>query len=168
MSASVAIERLRKKVESKGIRLSRTLTEAEIADFECANGMSLPPDYREFLLKIGNGGVGPPHYGLCSLGKTPPDFDLKATDLSRPFPFTRPWIWEDGDTSPEGEKLDVYRGVLILGTDGCAQYWALVVRGPDLGKIWMIADVGIAPTIPSMTFTEWYEAWLDGKKEWWG
>ena len=168
MTASLIIERLQGKVKSRGISLSPPLTEAEVGGFERSNGVSLPPDYREFLLRVGDGGVGPPDYGLCALGKMPSDFDFASPDLSRPFPFTQPWVWEDGDTSSEGERADAYRGVVILGTDGCGQYWALVVSGPDFGKIWMLADVGIQPTTPRMTFTEWFEAWLDGKRDWWG
>jgi hypothetical protein len=168
MAASPTIERLREKLKHRGIQLSPPLTESEVAAFEYSNRVGLPPDYREFLLCVGNGGSGPPDYGLCALGNTPSDFDLALPDLSKPFPFTRPWVWEEGDVSPEGERADVYRGIVILGTDGCAQYWALVVRGPDCGKIWMLADVGIQPTIPRMTFAEWYEAWLDGKTDWWG
>jgi len=171
-TASPTIKRLQKKVKSKGIRLSPPLTEAEVAGFERSNKLSLPPDYREFLLHVGNGGVGqgfgPPSYGLCALGETPSDYDSGSPDLSKPFPFTKPWIWESGDKSSEGKRADVHRGVLILGTDGCAMYWALVVCGPDFGKVWNLVDVGIQPTVPKMTFTEWYEAWLDGKTDWWG
>ena len=168
MSTSPTIGRIQEKLKSRGIRLSPTLTEAEVAAFERSNDVSLPSDYREFLLRVGNGGVGPADYGLCALGKTPSDFNFGSSDLSRPFPFTEAWVWEEGDKSSEGEQADAYCGVVILGTDGCGQYWALVVRGPDSGKIWMLTDVGIQPTIPRMTFTEWYEAWLDGKKDWWG
>jgi hypothetical protein len=101
------------------------------------------------------------------LGEVPADFGSPAPDLSKPFPFTKPWVWEDGEASLEGSREDVERGVIILGTDGCAQYWALVVNGPDFGKVWMLADVGILPLAPGMTFLEWYEAWLDGRRDWW-
>lgn len=168
MTVSTTIERIKEKAMSRGIRLSPPLTEAEIANFERFNGVGLPPDYREFLLCVGDGGAGPPEYGLCALGTTPSDFDFARPDLSRPFPFTRPWTWEDGASSSEGRQDDAYLGILILGTDGCGQYWVLVVRGPDFGKIWMLGDVGITPAIPNMTFVQWYETWLDGKPDWWG
>src|SRR5262245_55600160 len=163
MTVSDAIGRLKAKVERRGIRCSPVLTEEVVADFERSNLISLPPDYRQFLLHIGNGGDGPPAFGLCALGAIPPDFDSASPDFGKPFPFTRSWIWEGGDVSSEGGRSDVYCGVLILGTDGCGQYWALVVRGPDFGKIWILADVGITPTDPKMNFTEWCEAWLDEK-----
>ena len=162
------VETLKSKAKGRGVRFSTCLSETAVADFERGYRISLPTDYRQFLLQIGNGGDGPPVFGLCALGAIPADFDAAPPDLAKPFPFKRPWIWEDGETSPEGTRLDVYCGIIILGTDGCGQYWALVVRGPDSGKIWMLADVGITHTIPKMTFIEWYEAWLDGRREWTG
>jgi len=168
VNVSLAFERLLAKVKNRGRKLAPILSAPQIESFERTNGVSLPPDYREFLLRVGNGGDGPPTYGLCPLGTKPSDFDFAAPDFSKPFPFTQSWIWEDGDVSAEGGKEDVYRGVLILGTDGCGQYWALIVCGPEFGRIWMLADVGITPVIPGMTFSEWYEAWLDGRKNWFG
>src|SRR5262249_31592612 len=125
------IDRICAKARLNGLRFSAPLTETDVATFEKSSDLRLPGDYREFLLQIGNGGDGPPAYGLCALGEVPSDFDAPSPDLSKPFPFTKPWIWEDGDISDEGSNADVNCGVLILGTDGCAQYWALVVRGPD-------------------------------------
>src|SRR5215475_15153243 len=90
---STTIERLHTKIKSRGIRLLPTLTPADISKFEQSNAIALPTDYREFLLHIGNGGIGPPTYNLCALGAKPSDFDF-AADLSKPFPFTQPWIWE--------------------------------------------------------------------------
>lgn len=168
MSTSAAIERLQAKVNSRGTRLSPTLTEAQVASFEQSHGVRLPSDYREFLLRIGNGGDGPAAYGLCALGTIPFDFGRPAPELSKPFHFTQSWIWEGEAASAKEGKDDVYCGVLILGTDGCGLYWALILRGPEVGRIWMLADVGITPVVPRMTFTEWYEAWLDGKRDWWG
>ena len=162
MTVSDVVERIKVRAERRGVRFSRCLPEKVVADFESANGIGLPPDYRQFLLNVGNGGDGPPTFGLCSLGAIPPDFDFGLPDLAKPFPFTRAWVWESGTISTEGAWSDANCGVLILGTDGCGLYWALVVRGPDFGSIWMLSDVGITPTIPKMTFTEWYEAWLDG------
>jgi SMI1 / KNR4 family (SUKH-1) len=167
LSEKTAIERVAQKVRAKHLRMKPPISEAELKTFEQSNRLILPKDYREFLLHVANGGQGPPDYGLCGFGEVPSDFNQPRPDLSRPFPFTKLWIWEDGDTSEEGTEDDVNCGVLILGTDGCALYCALVVRGPDEGKIWMIADVGITPLRPPMMFLEWYEAWLDGKRDWW-
>jgi hypothetical protein len=162
-----AIQRVAQKVRAKHLHVQPPIPEADLESFEQNNGLNLPEDYRAFLLQVASGGQGPPDYGLCGFGELPSDFNQRVPDLSHAFPFTKPWIWEDGDESEQGTIEDVSRGVIILGTDGCAQYWALVVKGPDEGKIWMLCDVGIAPLRPAMTFLEWYEAWLDGKRDWW-
>jgi SMI1 / KNR4 family (SUKH-1) len=168
LTLDLAIQRIAAKAKSAGVNLLSPLSQADLAIFEQERGVELPADYRAYLLQIANGGGGPPEYGICSLGSLPPDYGWPTPNLSRPFPFTKPWIWEDGETSPEGQQEDTRSGVLILGTDGCAQYWALVVNGPDRGEIWLFTDVGIAPLDPGLTFIGWFEAWLDGKRDWWG
>ncbi|MBO0870002.1 MAG: hypothetical protein J2P15_15695, partial [Micromonosporaceae bacterium] len=68
--------------------------------------------------------------------------------LARPFPLTEAWIWEDGDPphTPGVSVEMVYEdGVLPLGTDGCGEYWVLIITGQHRGQIWNIADVGAGP-----------------------
>jgi len=161
------IERLHKKIRERGLSLAPPLVLAEVESFESFANIRLPSDYREFLLKVGNGGSGPPEFGLFPLDQTISNADFVLSP-SMPFPFTKAWVWEEGESSIEGSLDDVHRGVLRLGTDGCGQYWTLVVLGPEHGKIWMQTDVGIQPLNPDMSFTQWYEAWLDGKRDWWG
>jgi len=161
------ITRIIAKAKAAGVRLNAPAGEVEVAAFEKERGATLPIGYRDFLITAGNGGSGPPSHGISPLGLLPSDYDLQAPDLRKQFPFTQPWIWEDGGKSREGTIEDVNCGAIILGTDGCAQYWMLIANGPEKGKIWMRAGVGIAPLKPSMTFLEWYEAWLDGRRDWW-
>ncbi|HZN37118.1 MAG TPA: SMI1/KNR4 family protein, partial [Pirellulaceae bacterium] len=138
------------------------------------SGCALPDGYRRFLQHVGNGGSGPPSFGLLRLGQTPNDLRAEesrpwvdGTRVSRPFPFTRPWVWEDGDSSDEGTREQVGDGSIHLGTDGCGQYWLLIISGPERGNVWMLADVGMGPTVPKRDFLQWYEDWLDGVREWW-
>jgi hypothetical protein len=168
------LDRIARKVRDGGMRLGPALPEHEIAAFEARCSCALPEGYRAFLRHLGNGGVGPPSQGLLPLGKTPSDMTGEESrpwaelgQVRRPFPFTRPWVWEGGDHSDEGTREQVEDGTVHLGTDGCAQYWLLVVSGPERGNVWMLADVGITPTTPKRDFLQWFEDWLDGVREWW-
>jgi SMI1 / KNR4 family (SUKH-1) len=161
------VDRIARKVRERGLRFGPTLTDESIADFESRGGCLLPDGYRAFLQHVGDGGIGPPAYGLLRLGQTPDDMSVEESrswaevrNLSRPFPFTRPWVWEDGDLCDEGTREQVEHGSIHLGTDGCAQYWVLIVSGPERGNIWMLADVGITPTAPKRDFLQWFEDWL--------
>jgi SMI1/KNR4 family protein SUKH-1 len=168
------LARVAKKVSERGIRLAPCLSEVAVASFEARLGISLPRDYREFILKIGNGGAGPPGYGWMALGEVAknldPEYSRQWRELTRirePFPLTEPWVWEDGDQSTEGTRSQVQDGSIFLGDDGCGQYWFLVVSGRERGNVWMLSDVGIAPTVPKRDFLRWYEDWLDGNRAWW-
>lgn len=168
------VDRIARKARERGARLGPPLTEDAIAAVEVRCGCALPDGYRAFLRHVGNGGVGPPAYGLLPLGETPDNMSaaesqawIESRRVLRPFPFTNPWVWEDGDSSDEGTREQVEDGTLHLGTDGCAQYWLLVVSGPERGNVWMLADVGITHTVPKRDFLQWYEDWLDGVREWW-
>src|SRR5262245_20729612 len=71
------------------------LYEHEVKSFEKTYNIHLPPDYREFILQIGNGGAGP-FYGLESLADgLYEDLHYKRkNDLINPsleFPFTEAW-----------------------------------------------------------------------------
>jgi hypothetical protein len=79
------------------------MPEHAIAAFEARCGCILPEGYREFLRHVGNGGVGPPSYGLLPLGEMPSDLTEEQSRpwselerVRRPFPFTQPWVWENG------------------------------------------------------------------------
>src|SRR5689334_18661513 len=130
-------------------------TTDEVARFEADHGVALPADYRSFLLHVGNGGVGPPAYGLFPLGTIEKHASAEERELwcslrrlREPFPFTNYWVWEGGESSPEGTENDLNKGTIRLGHDGCGLYWHLVVTGPDRGIVWQFADVGIQPTAP--------------------
>ncbi|MFE1080102.1 SMI1/KNR4 family protein [Nocardiopsis alba] len=74
----------RNRYGAKGhsLPLAAPLSEAEIAEVETQWGVSLPDDYRGFLLEVGAGGAGP-GYGLNVLGRT-------ATG----------WAWDGGEDQP--------------------------------------------------------------------
>lgn len=66
-------------------RLNPVLSEEEVAAFERRHRVTLPEEYRAFLLEVGNGGLGPGD-GLSSLVEAAEHSPTR--DLGRPFPFS--------------------------------------------------------------------------------
>ena len=136
----------------------------------------MPEDYRAFLIEIGNGGDGPPGYGLRPITRTYPapcsrtgERDLAYTldKLARPFPLDDYWIWEGEADFDEQRYATTHHGNLPIGNNGCSWEWLLIVTGNQRGAIWNRADVGIQPCCPRRGFLSWYEYWLDGGDDWW-
>ena len=168
------VARVAQKVRERNVRLGAALTEREVLDFERHHEISLPDGYRLFLMQVGNGGSGPPYYGLVPLGEWARDLsEVEAgmqsglSHVRDPFPFTRTWVWEDGAMSDEGTIEQIRHGCIYLGTDGCGMDWYNIVTGPERGNVWMICGEGMQPTAPKRDFLQWYEDWLDGVREWW-
>ena len=81
-----------------GFRLNPPLPEAEVAAFETEHHVSLPADYRGFLIHLGNGGAGPA-YGLFKLGEMDGgrgharwiENNGFVGILAEPFPYADKW-----------------------------------------------------------------------------
>lgn len=165
---------IRDELRRRRVVLNSPLSPESVSRFEARLGVSLPEDYREFLSDVGNGGAGPPSYGLLRLGETPrgsvPDWFAAGYDqsLARAFPLTAHWVWEGGPETPEIEaRIQELRfGNLCLGTDGCGIFWLLIVTGRERGQIWWLTDVGAQPLAPRHTFLSWYGYWLGGGSDW--
>lgn len=100
------LRRLRKSVvplkvfgsQAHRFRAYPPLSEETVREFEIQYRISLPPEYRGFLIHVGNGGAGPA-YGLFKLGEMDDGFEHKLWNendgfigvLSQPFPHTGPW-----------------------------------------------------------------------------
>jgi SMI1 / KNR4 family (SUKH-1) len=162
---------MRAKAAEQGRAFGPPLAEAEIRAFERRHGIELPEGFRRFLQVVGNGGDGPPTYGLTRLGEVPdrlhPDFERDWRELphiAEPFPLTEAWGWE-GEEYDEARRDAARHGSLNLGHDGCGMYWLLIVTGRERGQVWAFTDVGVCPQEPRRDFLQWVEAWLDGV--WW-
>jgi hypothetical protein len=159
--------RIADKVRDRGVQLGPRLTEDEIRRFEGQHGVSLPEGYRSFLLHVGNGGPGP-GYGMAALGEVYAMHAERAriwTQLPyvrEPFPFTKPWVWDNDEVSEEGTDEHLCHGSIYVGHDGCAMYWHLIVTGQERGNMWLISGEGMVPATPNREFAQWYEDWLDG------
>ncbi|MFO0891093.1 MAG: SMI1/KNR4 family protein [Isosphaeraceae bacterium] len=119
------LQSIKRRLAEQSRRFCPPLTEAEALEFEASHAVTLPEGYRRFIIEIGNGGEGPPSYGLVPLASWPhspaePEaaYWEQLPDLARPFPFTKPWIWEDGEISQEGTEDQIRHGNLLLGTEG--------------------------------------------------
>ena len=165
--------------------LNPTKTEEELIKFETENQITLPEEYREFFLYVGNGGAGP-YYGLEPLehGREV-DLDYISgkylLDLSKPFQFTEPWNVEFEETDDdnyeeiEQQKIEKYydnkfsNGLLRISNFGCGVRINIVVNGKEKGNIWVDDRTngnGIFPDPyfdinEKITFLDWYELWLD-------
>ncbi|MFH0517094.1 SMI1/KNR4 family protein [Streptomyces sp. M41] len=147
--------------------------------FEAEYGVVLPEPYRTFVAEVTDGSrQGPPAYGLVGAAGLPSDWhdDGAGRDLSKPFPLTAGWLWEEDDECHDDPDTVIDQvldhGSLVLGTDGCAMNWHLVVTGPHRGHIWHITDVGAMPfgaqfgyTTAEPGFAGWVRHWAAGK-EW--
>ena len=158
---------LQRELASANVAFTPSLPAADLAAFEQAHRVSLPPEFRLFLTHIGNGAPGPPACGLRTLGTTETwwtDEQRAAWEhfqaIWRPFPFTQPWRWEDEAAPDQAQLAAVYDGSLYLGTDGCGLDWALIVTGPQRGYVWQLSGEGIVPCQPARTFLQWVSAWL--------
>lgn len=131
-------------------RLGPVLSTESLDEFETANHLKLPEDYRDFLATIGNGGAGP-FYGLEPLGTF-------RRDLSKPFPLTRA---TDQLTQEEHDQLGDwadYPGVLEFCHHGSGIYAYLVVNGPTYGTIWDGRE-DFFPT--RLSFGVWFRRWAE-------
>ena len=159
-------------------RMQPTATEAEVNAFEQKNHVSLPADYRDFLLQIGNGGAGPA-FGVFSLGTYEdmalPDYILLA--LRNPFDDAAAENWDEDWSDPDRDwdaYQDVMQGAMIIGTEGCALWYWLIVTGPSAGQIWFDARTDRHPPKRIMdannqpvTFRSWFDSWLlDSAAKW--
>lgn len=156
-------------------RLNPCLTEAEIQAFEQHHRITLPEDYRAFLLTVGNGGAGP-YYGLFPLEKCLSHVssdEVNPFSLSKDFPHTQQWNMA-AETFPDEETFEQaycqnhwVNGSLCLWHIGCGNFQVMVVSGVERGFVWNDArgsSAGIGPVSwPSerVTFASCYEHWLD-------
>jgi SMI1 / KNR4 family (SUKH-1) len=150
--------------ESHQYQLNPCLSDTDIQRFESKSNITLPSDYRNFLLEVGNGGAGP-GYGLYRMPgieyenvipETP--YPEKSELFSKPFPLTQAWNNLDLITENKATcfvNRDAYfddkftQGTFTIANYGCGIYAMLVITGEQRGKIWIddrTNDNGIYPT----------------------
>lgn len=169
-------------------RLGPALAGETVAAFEARHGVTLPMNYRSFLLQVGDGGAGP-HYGLFPLnGDGMSDLERRERSLpeylSTPFPHTEEWnppylvpgcsLACCATSSPapdhagpgamtEDEYFDERWtcGSLVIGEFGCGAFHRLVITGPARGQVWFDDRASDGGLRPETDFCSWYQNWLD-------
>jgi hypothetical protein len=127
------------------VKLAAPATEDEVARFEADHDVTLPAEYRWFLLHAGSGGYGPPFYGIEPLSDRAIEAgsSLAAEDNHNPR-LAEPFLAREDDWSErEPEEADEAwaareAGRLLLGTHGCAILWVLVLNGDARGEVWRL------------------------------
>lgn len=127
----------------------------EIEKFEQTAGVSLPEDYRGFLLQAGDGGAGP-FYGLFSLGQVQGWLDWEVE------PEKMPYLHPGMDVGAlETEEGNWRRGCIPIGSQGDTYFTYLLVAGPDRGRVVYVEYEGSWVFFPGEPdFISWYARWL--------
>ncbi|MFW9994216.1 MAG: HEAT repeat domain-containing protein [Candidatus Odinarchaeota archaeon] len=195
------LEKARKKElkcfgsEHHGFRLNPPLSDGEITEFEQKHRISLPSDYREFLLRAGNGGAGP-YYGISPLSEWYTWFELEEEDfvespdlspkealqmyyenfLSADSPLVyEELIADDWRKKLPADWIECGYGSIHLCNQGCTYSARLIVTGKSKGRV-VYFDVdnpvsNLPYFIKDENFLDWYERWLDNviakKKTFW-
>lgn len=158
------------------------------AALESEHNITLPDDFKAFLMTLGDGGAGPSYYDCFSLEQA--FAESRKTIYGFDEPFEPPESTDDmvDEAAP---------GMLLVGYEGCSYYTGLVLTGPEAGSIWSYVEVrpGWIPLpdpsepllgadrkpyvwnddygawynallLPSnrhlrMSYTRWYEQWID-------
>lgn len=163
--------------------LNKPLAESEVIAFEERFSITLPEEYRSFLILAGNGGAGPHYGGLEKFEHglfIDPGHQQESglLDPSTPFAMTKPWnMHNDQLADPESDEAfyaEYYdpkwaSGLLRICNYGCGVFINLVVNGDEYGNIWVDDRANGGGFYPDKyfgqtgrtTFLEWYMLWLD-------
>jgi hypothetical protein len=175
-----AISRIRQKLEKAGktsfrewwwigrrFKLNPTVPESEIVAFETLHNLRLPEDYRDCLIHLCDGGIGPP-YGLHRFSVSTHQYD---PGISRMWPGMPECIAsEDSMDDDQGVDFDwtpFLKGTLPILSEGCSYRVHLMLNGPFKGRVIHLSDeVDGGPQFTWDTgFLPWLERWFDEKIE---
>jgi len=167
--------------EKHQYQLNPVISRDELVAFEKRHHIELPLGYRNFLLEVGNGGVGP-YYGLESLDEIEKN-KKSVMDLKLPFPHTQKWNFnwdnvteEEWETLIEDTEEGYYiqkwsTGLLEICDFGCGISLCLVVNGIEFGNMWVDDRGHLNGIYPDpyfnqkederTSFLDCYEMWLD-------
>ena len=141
-----------------------------IVKWEDQHAVQLPVEYREFLLKVGNGPCGP-GYGLASFPQSNPC-------AGKTCRITTVVVSSDPNTATYYDRFIQHdHGFIRLCDYGCAMQAILILTGQFAGHVWLDgAGSGDLSPFPPMlhdlsraddddttvfNFFSWYDDWLN-------
>ncbi len=155
--------------------ISSKVPETDIERFEVEFSISLPFEFKSFLMEIGYGAG--PNYGIYSIKQIESELSYRKDDFSKSMVLNKPFRYNNKDTQDYIElkkngvtgyyykTLTGMEGWLPICTHGCTYYSILVISGEQSGKIWDMNEDGYqilpAGVTEELTFFDWYEKWLD-------
>lgn len=124
-------------VQRHKYKLQPVISERKLDKMERKYDFTLPDDYRNFVLEIGNGGAGP-SYGLYSVeasvtGQTDRTYQYRSDDVRKTI--SKSFIRPDERFKCREDFYDDY-GMLMLCQHGCANDDYLVINGSERGFVW--------------------------------
>ena len=161
-------------------QVCRLLDQDEINRFEHVYQVSLPEDYKNYLMTIGNGGYGFNSFGIygLSLLKYNPEYELLKNEFTFMKDFDLDKIdveceWDDCYNCPknniclsssfidgiEYETMRYQQGTLEIAYEGCDYHHRLIVSGPKKGSVWL--DYGGAMDYMYNSFDHYIHSMLD-------
>src|SRR5262245_438587 len=146
-----------RKTTRKGWSYAQPLEEREVSEFELKWRITLPDDYRAFLLRVGNGHLGNQEirFGMSPLHRWCEPWDGSETQLDAETLVKRFDATSEADLVP---------GALRVCNVGCENYLLLVVTGRSRGEIWAdsrIDALGVYPLKDREGRVLRFDAWIE-------
>ena len=122
-----------------------TMSLDEIAQIEKDKSITLPAEFKSYLLKFGAGGAGPA-YGVVNLREA-----FANATFDRPFVYKKHYA-EDG--------IEDFSGLMYIGTAGCGSDYFIELKGLSVGQIYCNWGDGGSDS-DTGTIRDFYAEWLD-------
>lgn len=168
-------DRLAAKTRRARLRVRPPINPVDLERFESEFGVALPGDYRDFLLRVANGGRSP-----CRLVPLKDWFACYWIDEPKPSMVAQPcvitleaekhgrdWLDKTGvaDWSNRWDcgEWDPMFGTIAVAEIGCGLFFSMIMTGPLRGRLFAWGDHAENPpeVLPETSFGEWFERCLD-------
>lgn len=159
--------------KSHNYRIGPPAREQDVQSLESRYSFQFPSYFRAFVTQVGNGGAKPKHaaagpfYGINSLNDSAAHVSaqiLTQPSLLQPEMIEAEWMEMDTEAQDIEDYDDdlLWRGLWPLGTQGCTCDHALILNGPERGRVVNLdGDSRRAIFTFENNFLDWYERWLD-------